>query len=62
MQNVPKDEPVVFITASYEGQPPDNAAHFFEWLSALKENELEGVNYAVFGCGHRELPVFLFRA
>ncbi|KAH2128944.1 hypothetical protein KXW66_008789 [Aspergillus fumigatus] len=54
MQNVPKDEPVVFITASYEGQPPDNAAHFFEWLSALKENELEGVNYAVFGCGHHD--------
>lgn len=54
MQNVPKSDPVVFITASYEGQPPDNAAHFFEWLSELKGGSLEGVNYAVFGCGHRE--------
>lgn len=54
MQNIPKNDPVVFISASYEGQPPDNAAHFFEWLSNLKENELEGTNYAVFGCGHRE--------
>ena len=54
MQNVPKNDPVVFITASYEGQPPDNAAHFFEWLSASKDKELEGVNYAVFGCGHRK--------
>lgn len=54
MQNVPKYGPVVFITASYEGQPPDNAALFFEWLNALKCKELEGVNYAVFGCGHRK--------
>lgn len=53
-ENIPKNDPVVFITASYEGQPPDNAAHFFEWLSGLKGSNLEGVNYAVFGCGHRE--------
>ncbi|KAI9925634.1 hypothetical protein ASPWEDRAFT_114246 [Aspergillus wentii DTO 134E9] len=53
-QNLPKNDPVVFITASYEGQPPDNAAHFFEWLSDLKGKELEGVNYAVFGCGHHD--------
>lgn len=57
MQNIPKNDPVVFITASYEGQPPDNAAHFFEWLSGLEGNSLEGVNYAVFGCGHREYPL-----
>ncbi|OJJ48675.1 hypothetical protein ASPZODRAFT_14803 [Penicilliopsis zonata CBS 506.65] len=54
MQNIPKKDPVIFITASYEGQPPDNAAHFFEWLSGLKGNDLEGVNYAVFGCGHHD--------
>ncbi|KAH8703590.1 putative fatty acid hydroxylase [Talaromyces proteolyticus] len=54
MQKIPKSDPVVFITASYEGQPPDNAALFFEWLNGLKGNELEGVNYAVFGAGHRD--------
>ena len=54
MQSIPTKDPVVFITASYEGQPPDNAAHFFEWLSSLKGSDLDGVNYAVFGCGHRE--------
>jgi cytochrome P450/NADPH-cytochrome P450 reductase len=54
VQKIPKSNPVIFITSSYEGQPPDNAAHFFEWLSGLKSNELEGVSYAVFGCGHRE--------
>ncbi|KAJ5124323.1 uncharacterized protein N7515_008148 [Penicillium bovifimosum] len=54
MQNIPKDGPVVFISASYEGKPPDNAAHFFEWLTELKGNSLEGINYATFGCGHHD--------
>ncbi|GAD98773.1 fatty acid hydroxylase, putative [Paecilomyces variotii No. 5] len=54
MQNVPKKDPVVFITSSYEGQPPDNAAHFFEWLNGLDGKQLENVNYAVFGCGHHD--------
>ncbi|OKL63946.1 hypothetical protein UA08_00678 [Talaromyces atroroseus] len=54
MQNIPKKDLVVFISASYEGQPPDNAALFFEWLSGLKEKELDGVNYAVFGAGHHD--------
>lgn len=61
MQNIPKNDPVVFISASYEGNPPDNATHFFEWLNSLKERELEGVNYAVFGCGHRKCFLHLFR-
>ncbi|EIN10223.1 cytochrome P450 oxidoreductase OrdA-like protein [Punctularia strigosozonata HHB-11173 SS5] len=52
--HVPTDGPVVVITASYEGEPPDNAAQFVSWLSALKGTELEDVNYAVFGCGNRD--------
>ncbi|KAL3457146.1 cytochrome P450 [Aspergillus heterothallicus] len=49
------DGPVVIITSSYEGQPPDNAAQFVAWLTGLKENNsLEGVQYAVFGVGNRE--------
>ena len=54
MQKIPKSNPVIFITSSYEGQPPDNAAHYFEWLSGLRSKELKGVSYAVFGCGHRK--------
>jgi cytochrome P450 / NADPH-cytochrome P450 reductase len=50
-ENLPKDEPVVIITASYEGQPPDNAAHFIAWIESLKGKEMENVSYAVFGCG-----------
>lgn len=45
--------PVVVITASYEGQPPDQAKRFVEWVSNLSSGDLEGVKYAVFGCGHR---------
>ncbi|KXJ93884.1 bifunctional unspecific monooxygenase/NADPH--hemo protein reductase [Microdochium bolleyi] len=52
--SLPKDQPVVLITASYEGQPPDNAAHFVSWLENAKANELEGVSYVVFGCGHHD--------
>jgi cytochrome P450 / NADPH-cytochrome P450 reductase len=51
---VSKGEPVVMISSSYEGQPPDNAAHFVNWLGNLEgEKSLDGVNYAVYGCGNR---------
>ena len=50
-QKVPTDQPVVVITASYEGEPPDNAGLFVGWLESLKGKEMENVNYAVFGCG-----------
>lgn len=53
-QNLPTDRPVVIVTASYEGEPPDNAALFCNWLRGLKGKELENVNYAVFGCGHHD--------
>ena len=56
VNNVPKDEPVVIVTASYEGQPTDNAAQFVSWLEKLNGNELSGVKYSVFGCGHRKSP------
>lgn len=58
MGQVPKEKPTVIITASYEGLPTDDAARFVAWLESLKhENEdkkLEGVKYAVFGCGHSD--------
>jgi cytochrome P450/NADPH-cytochrome P450 reductase len=53
-QKLPKDRPVVIITASYEGQPPDNAAHFVEWLQSLSGDEAAGTKFAVFGCGHKD--------
>ena len=53
-QNVPKDRPVVIITASYEGQPPSNAALFVAWMESLVGQEMDGLSYAVFGCGHHD--------
>lgn len=53
-ENLPTDQPVVIITSSYEGQPPDNAAHFVSWLKDLQGKPLGKVSYAVFGVGHRE--------
>lgn len=52
---LPKEDPVVVITASYEGEPPDNAGHFVAWLESLgDQTTLQGVRYAVFGCGHSD--------
>lgn len=36
------------------GEPADNAAHFVEWLTSLKGQELVNLRYAVFGCGHHD--------
>ena len=53
VDRIARGPPTIIITASYDGQPPDNAAHFVTWLQALGDQQtLVGVNYAVFGCGH----------
>lgn len=46
------DVPVVIVTASYEGLPPDNATHFVEWLKSDPAEELKDVKYCVFGVGN----------
>ncbi|KFA73184.1 hypothetical protein S40288_08930 [Stachybotrys chartarum IBT 40288] len=55
--DLPRDQPVLIVTASYEGLPPDNAAKFVSWLTSLREHggaPLKDVSYAVFGCGNRD--------
>ncbi|KAF3492289.1 fatty acid hydroxylase [Arthroderma uncinatum] len=54
IDNIPKGQPVVLLCSSYEGQPPDNAAHFVEWIQSLGSNALTGVKYAVYGCGNHD--------
>ncbi|KAK4202781.1 putative bifunctional cytochrome P450 E-class, group I:NADPH-P450 reductase [Triangularia verruculosa] len=54
---LPRDDttPVTFITASYEGEPPDNATEFVAWIKALSDTSaFKGTPYAVFGCGHHD--------
>lgn len=67
-QKLPTDRPVVILTASYDGQPADNAVQFVKWLEALAaapagdtQEPLKGVSYAVFACGHRDWPLTLYR-
>ena len=50
----PTDQHVVIITASYEGNPPDNAGQFVAWLKIVDKSKIEGSKYAVFGCGHHD--------
>lgn len=46
--------PLIMISSSYEGKPPDNAAHFVEWLDSLSDDKkFAGIKYAVYGCGNR---------
>lgn len=54
-QIIPKDHLLLVISSSYDGQPPDNACRFIESLSRLGSDEAKNRNFAVFGCGHREL-------
>lgn len=50
---LPKEGAVLIITASYNGRPPKNGAAFVKWLGKIQPGELEGVQYAVLGCGDR---------
>jgi cytochrome P450 / NADPH-cytochrome P450 reductase len=59
VENLPTDRPVLIITSSYEGLPPDNAKNFVAWLEAratspTSENLLAGVTYSVFGAGNKD--------
>jgi len=51
---IPTDGPVIILTASYEGEPPDNAGRFVEALKRTGKGELANVRFAVFGCGHHD--------
>ena len=54
-EQMPLDQPVIILTPSYEGQPPDNSKQFVSWLEHNKvKKELEGVQYCVFGAGNSE--------
>ncbi|PYI30059.1 cytochrome P450 [Aspergillus indologenus CBS 114.80] len=58
---LPKSEPVIIITGSYDGRPPANAAQFVDWLTGIEGEVLQGITYAVFGCGHRDWTVTFHR-
>lgn len=51
---LPRAGCLIVVTASYEGQPPDNARQFMSYVEALGSGALDGLKYAVFGCGNRQ--------
>lgn len=51
--NLKTEGPVLIVTSSYNGRPPKNARKFVQWLHQLETGKLNGVQYAVFGCGDR---------
>ncbi|KZW03451.1 cytochrome P450 [Exidia glandulosa HHB12029] len=53
---IPTDGPVIIITASFEGEPPDNAGQFVKSIEAAPNDSapFADVRYAVFGCGNRD--------
>ena len=52
---LPKGQPTVIITPSYEGEPADNADQFVAWLeTSTASSSLDGAEFAVFGCGHSD--------
>ncbi|KAH9932778.1 fatty acid hydroxylase [Epithele typhae] len=57
-EHLPTDGPILIVTASFEGQPADNAKHFVEWLENVNApTGFVGVQFAVFGCGNRDWTV-----
>jgi cytochrome P450/NADPH-cytochrome P450 reductase len=52
--HLPSDGAVVVVSSSYEGQPPDNARRFVSWVRDLPAGSLDGVRFAVFGCGNTD--------
>jgi len=54
VERLPRDGAVIIVTASYEGQPPDNARRFVPWVEGLGADALKGVCFTVFGCGNRQ--------
>lgn len=61
VDNLPKDQPVVIVTTTYDGQPTDDAKKFVTWLESGNVPSLQGVSYAAFGCGHQDWTKTFYR-
>lgn len=48
------DGPVVIVTSTYNGAPPDNSVSFARWLDTAPMDACAGVRFAVLGCGNAQ--------
>lgn len=56
---LPKEKNLLIITSTYgDGEPPDNAAEFYEWLMGDEPPSMEGVSYSVLALGDTSYPDF----
>ncbi len=56
---LPSEKNVLVITSTYgDGEPPDNAADFYNWILSAEAPKLEGVNFSVFALGDSNYPDF----
>jgi cytochrome P450/NADPH-cytochrome P450 reductase len=54
-RGLPRDMPVLIVTSTYNGSPPDNAVKFGAFLtSALPPDAMQGVRFSVLGCGNKQ--------
>lgn len=51
---LPTGGPLLIVTSTYNGSPPDNAGKFAAWLESAPAGSLKGVVYAVLGLGNRQ--------
>ena len=51
VDSFPTDQPIIIITASYEGKPCENVKQFVAYLESKPKLT---INYAVFGAGHHD--------
>ena len=57
VDNLPTDRPILIITPSYDGRPPQNGRKFVTWIEQLaaKGQKLPaGIKYALFGLGNSD--------
>lgn len=66
VDGLPKEGAIFIVTSSYNGNPPKNARKFIKWLKEDDGETLNGVKYAVFGCGdtnwastYQEIPTVI---
>ena len=54
--NLPQGRPIIIITATYNGQPTDDAKKFVSWLESSTGNttKLQGVIYTLLGVGNSD--------